>query len=103
MKPCFSLLDEFGAQLGEGERAAQFRFTRIDPIIDQCDEITLDFTGVRSANSSFVNGLICSLVEQRGEPVLSKLVFKGCNPTIRVLVESAIDLGLQKSEKRAVA
>ncbi len=28
---------------------------------------------------------------------------KGCNPVIRVLVESAIDLGLQKRDERVPA
>ena len=58
----------------------------------------LDFTGVRSANSSFVNALVSGFMEQHGPKVLDKLVFKGCNPVLRVLVESAISLGLEKHE-----
>ena len=56
-----------------------------------------------AANSSFVNALVAALLEQHGEAVLTKLVFKGCNPVVRVLVEGAIDLGLQKSEERSHA
>lgn len=76
---------------------------RLDPFVAICEDVVVDFSGVRHANSSFVNALIAGVVEQHGEPVLSKLVFKGCNPVIRVLVESAIDLGLQKRDERVPA
>ena len=76
---------------------------RIEPYVDLCEEIVLDFTGVRTANSSFVNALVSGLVEQHGERVLKLVVFKGCNPVLRVLVEAAIDLGLQKIDGRVDA
>ena len=60
----------------------------------------LDFTGVRTANSSFVNALITALLEHHGEAILQMLTFKGCNPVLQVLVEGAIDLGLQKMDER---
>lgn len=60
----------------------------------------LDFTGVRSANSSFVNTLVSGLFEQHGAQTLGKLVFRGCLPTIQVLVQSAVDLGMIKHAER---
>lgn len=103
MKIEFQLTLELGAHLADGEAAARFRSTRIEPYISLGDELTLDFTGVRNANSSFMNALISGVVEQHGEAVLQKLVFKGCNPLIRVFVESAIDLGIQKIQGRVDA
>ena len=76
---------------------------RIEPYVDLCEEIVLDFTGVRTANSSFVNALVAGLVEQHGERVLQLVIFKGCNPVLRVLVDAAIDLGLQKIDGRVDA
>ena len=76
---------------------------RIEPYVDLCEEIVLDFAGVRTANSSIVNALVAGLVEQHGERMLKLLVFKGCNPVLRVLVEAAIDLGLQKIDGRVDA
>lgn len=87
---------EFGAHLADGAAAARFRLTRIEPYVGICPQITLDFTVVRSANSSFMNALVAGLVEQHGEEILDQIVFKGCNPVLRVLVEAAIDLGVQK-------
>ncbi len=94
------LADEFGAHLADGEAANRFRLARIEPYVSLCKEITLDFTGVRHANSSFMNALISGVVEQHGEAVLDQLIFKGCNPILRVLTEAAIDLGLQKIQGR---
>lgn len=100
MKQELSLAGEFGLHLADGAAAAAFRATRIEPYVGLCDEIVLDFTGVRHANSSFVNALVAGVVGQHGRGVLKVLVFKGCNPVVRVLVEGAISLGLRKIEGR---
>ncbi|MCB1103612.1 MAG: STAS-like domain-containing protein [Cephaloticoccus sp.] len=94
------LAQEFGAHLADGGAAADFRRTRIEPYTAIYPQITLDFTGVRSANSSFMNALIAGLVEQHGETILDQIIFKGCNPVLRILVEAAIDLGVQKISGR---
>ncbi len=103
MKLELSLAEEFGPHLADGARAVEFRQRRIEPYVGLSREIVLDFSGVRNANSSFVNALVAGLVEQHGEGVLDHLVFKGCNPVIRVLAEAAIDLGLRKIEGRVDA
>jgi hypothetical protein len=48
-----------------------------------------------------VNALLSGFIEQHGPQVLDRLVFQGCNPVVRVLVESAISLGLEKHEMMA--
>ena len=103
MKLELNLLKELGPHLADGEAAAAFRRSRIEPYVSICPEITIDFTGVRNANSSFMNALIAGVVEQHGEAVLERLIFKGCNPLLRVLAEAAIDLGLQKIADRVRA
>jgi anti-anti-sigma regulatory factor len=87
----------FGAFPAEGEQAAAFRLNEINPCFDAQDEIVLDFAGVRIVNSSFANALIVPLVEQHGEEALKKLRFRNCNPVVRVLVEAALSLGLQRA------
>jgi hypothetical protein len=94
------LRDEFGPRLSDGSEAYRFRVSKIDPYLAICDQVVLDFTGVRSANSSFVNGLVSGLFEQHGAQTLGKLVFRGCLPTIQVLVQSAVDLGIIKHAER---
>ena len=101
MKLEINLVEEFGTGLADGALAAEFRMGRLDPYADICQEISLDFTGVRNANSSFVNALVSGFIEQHGSKGLSLLVFCGCNPVVRVLVESAITLGLEKHAQLA--
>lgn len=91
---------KFGTFLAEGALAAEFRLGEIEPYFHAYERITLDFTGVRNANSSFVNALIVPLVEAHGEETLRKLRFKSCNPVVRVLIESALSLGLEKVRER---
>ena len=101
MKLELNLADAFGTGLADGALAAEFRQRRMDPYASICPEIVLNFTGVRNANSSFVNALVSGFIEQHGPQVLDRIVFQGCNPVVRVLVESAISLGLEKHEMMA--
>lgn len=94
------LAPRFGTFLAEGSLAAECRMRDVEPFFHTYDVITLDFTGIRNANSSFVNALIVPLLEVHGTDGLRKLRFKGCNRIVRVLVESALTLGLTKARER---
>ncbi len=94
---------QLGTHLADGARAVAFRMVRIDPYVAMNAEIVLDFTGVRHGNSSFVNGLLTGLIEEHGEALLERVTFRGCNPLLRVLVEGAIALGIEKPDHRAKA
>jgi len=94
------LHDAFGPRLCDGSEAYAYRVSNIDPYLALCDQVVLDFTGVRSANSSFVNALVSDLFKQHGAETLGKLVFRGCLPTVQVLVQAAIDLGITKHAER---
>jgi len=96
------LREEFGPRLSDGSLAYGFRVSNIDPYLNlpNCDQMVMDFTGIRSANSSFVNALISGLFEHHGADALAKLVFRGCLPTVRVLVEAAVELGMSKHAER---
>ena len=98
-----AIQEQFGGHLADGAKAAEFRITRIEPYVDICPQIILDFTGVRNANSSFINALVAGLIEQHTVKVLQKIVFKGCNPSIQVLVHAAVELGVQKTAGRVSA
>jgi hypothetical protein len=97
------LAEDCGTILADGSKALGYRHCQIDPYLDFCEKVVLDFSGVRSANSSFMNALISGLLEQHGDQVLEKLVFKSCKPAIAVLVEAAIELGISKSVARIAA
>jgi hypothetical protein len=71
MKLVLALLEEFGPHLADGETAAGFRLRRIEPYIGFCTEIVVDFSGVRNANSSFVNALVAGVLQKRDEGAAS--------------------------------
>jgi hypothetical protein len=98
-----AIQEQLGGHLADGAKAAEFRMTQIEPYLDICPQIILDFTGVRNANSSFINALVAGLIEQHTVKVLQKIVFKGCNPSIQVLVHAAVELGVQKTAGRVNA
>jgi len=90
------LADTFGTFLAEGAQAAAFRLQHIEPFCGAYKEIVLDFAGVRNMNSSFANSLVAPLIEQHGEEVLTKLRFRNCNPVVRIMIESALSLGIER-------
>jgi anti-anti-sigma regulatory factor len=96
----FELASLFGAFPAEGEQASAFRLNELNAPFSELDEIVLDFAGVRIVNSSFANALIVPLVEQHGEEVLKKLRFRNCNPAVRVMIESALSLGIQRAAEK---
>jgi hypothetical protein len=96
------LADVFGTFLAEGARAASFRLQQIEPFFHTYATIVLDFTDVRNVNSSFANALIVPLIEMHGEEAFVKLRFKNCSPLVRVMVQSALSLGVQEARKHGV-
>ena len=89
--------ETFGTFLAEGAQAAAFRLKNIEPLFQADDEIVLDFAGVRNINSSFANALIAPLVETHGEEALKRLRFRNCNAVVRVMVEGALSLGVDRA------
>jgi hypothetical protein len=92
-----NLAKDFGTFLAEGALAAAYRMKHIEPFYHTYSGIVLNFSGVRNINSSFANALIAPLIDQHGEEALKKLRFHGCNPVVRVMVESALALGLEQA------
>ncbi len=93
------LCGEFGDFLADGEKAAAFRYARIDPFIHSHEQIVLDFQGIRNMNSSFANSLIANLVSQSPE-ILPKLHFININPRVRVTIEAALALGMERLNEK---
>lgn len=95
-----NLHSEFGNCPCDGSHAYAFRIANVDPYLSICETVEINFSGVRTTNSSFVNALLVGLFEQHGPVLLQKLIFRGCLPTVHVLAQSAIDLGLMKHQER---
>ena len=103
MKLELSLLETFGSHLADGSEALNYRVAQIDPYVSISDQIVLDFSGIRNANSSFINALVAGLISQHGTSIMEILSFKGCNPLIKILVGAAVDLAFQKEGRELPA
>lgn len=101
MKRHFILRDAFGPSVADGEEAHTFQQANLAPLLAAGDEVIVDFTGIRTANSSFVNGLLCGLFAEHGDGLLSRITFKGCLPPLQVLVQGAVELGLMLHQDTA--
>lgn len=95
------LAQDIGAYLAEGSRAAEYRLRNIETSFDVYETFVLNFEGVRGMNSSFANALIVPLFTLHGADVLKKLRFRHCNPMVKIMVESALTLGMEDGQVRA--
>ena len=71
--------------------AKDLRMGQLMPAIKVGDEVTIDFNHVSLATQSFVHALMSDALRQHGAGVLDRVVFKGCNEAIKVLVETVCD------------
>lgn len=92
------LANDIGAYLAEGSRAAEYRLRNIETAFDVYETFILNFEGVRCMNSSFANALIVPLFTQHGTDALKKLRFRHCNPVVKVMLESALTLGMEATQ-----
>lgn len=93
------LVDEFGSFCADGEKGAAFRLSKIDPFIDVHEKIVFDLAGVRNMNSSFANALFAGMVIYHSPSVLSKMCFARCNPIVKVAIQSALALGVERHQQ----
>ena len=71
--------------------ARDVRLTQIVPMLDQGEEVLLDFSGIDSATQSFVHALISDLIRARGSEVLDRIAFKGCTDTVQKIIGIVVD------------
>ena len=103
MNVSITILDEFGSFCADGEKAARFRFERIDPYVETAEQIHFDFAGVRNMSSSFCNAMLANLISQHSSSVVQKLRFANCRSNVRVMIESAIELGITRRAEHDAA
>ncbi|MBD3280534.1 DUF4325 domain-containing protein [Candidatus Dojkabacteria bacterium] len=71
--------------------AKQLRLDEIIPILDQKESIILDFSGIEATTQSFIHALISDLFRKFGVKFLEKVQFKGCNDSVKGIIEIVVD------------
>ncbi len=95
------VFDSFGAFCVDAALATQIRSERVDPFLNDAEQILFDFEGVRNMNSSFCNALIANLVTRHPE-FLTRIKFANCRSNLKVLIQSAVDLGLERVQNQTI-
>jgi len=89
------LAQDIGGYLADGARAAEYRQGKVETNYDAQGTIVFNFAGVHGMNSSFANALIVPLLARHGAEALKKIRFRHCNPNVKVMIESALTLGVE--------
>lgn len=80
------LVEHTGSFAENKNTARKLKTDIIMPTLKKEEEITLNFTGVRSSTQSFIHALISDALRKYGIDILDKINFKGCNKTIKTLI-----------------
>jgi len=64
---------------------------KIIHVLENKQEITLDFDGIDSTTQSFIHALISDLIRKYGIDVLDKIYFKNCNETVTKIINIVVD------------
>ena len=67
------------------------RISKITPLLEKGNEITLDFEGVESVTQSFIHALLSEVIREFGSEVLDKIYFKNCNDTVKGIINIVVD------------
>ncbi|HCU47612.1 TPA: hypothetical protein DIC39_00925 [Patescibacteria group bacterium] len=71
--------------------ARDIRVKKIVPILENKDDVILDFEHVKSTTQSFIHALISELIRVYGNDVLDKLTFKNCSPVVQKIIGIVVD------------
>lgn len=95
------LASDLGTFLADGSRAAEYRLSRIEPTLGVYERIIFDLSEVRGMTSSFANALVVPLVVTHGPEVLAKLRFRHCTPVVKLMIETALAMGVRSAAANA--
>jgi hypothetical protein len=85
------LLDRSSEFAEDKDVAAEIRETDIKPSLIKGEKVRLDFRGIDGATQSFVHAMISELIRIQGAAILDRIEFKGCNPTVRSVIEIVVE------------
>jgi L-lactate permease len=85
------LLPIVGSFAENKDSARDIRLKKIIHVLENKQEITLDFDGIDSTTQSFIHALISDLIRKYGIDVLDKIYFKNCNETVTKIINIVVD------------
>lgn len=75
--------------------ARYYREKIIKPALERNEDIIINFEKVESATQSFVHALLSDVTSKYGESIFSKISFKNCNSTVKIIIGTVISYSLE--------
>ena len=85
------LLPKTGSFAENKDVAKDIRLNKLIPLLENDENIVLNFAGIDAATQSFVHALISDLLRKYSSTVLDKISFKGCNEKVRKIISIVTD------------
>ncbi|OGE07303.1 hypothetical protein A3I53_00105 [Candidatus Curtissbacteria bacterium RIFCSPLOWO2_02_FULL_40_13b] len=85
------IVNKAGSFAENKDIARDMRISKITPLLEKGNEITLDFEGVESVTQSFIHALLSEVIREFGSEVLDKIYFKNCNDTVKGIINIVVD------------
>lgn len=86
-----NLLPKTGTFAENKDLAREIRIKDISPLLENNEEITLDFEGVDATTQSFIHALISELIRTFGGEVLESIYFKNCNQNVQNIINIVVE------------
>ena len=96
-------LPEGGEFFADARQALELRQMVETRILDGEARIELDFSGVRNTTQSWMNAFIGNLVLVYGQELANRVVFKGCNDTLKALIRFVYGDAMGRREAHQVS
>lgn len=80
------MLSAVGTFAENKDLARELRRDVILAALNEGGDVILDFSGVESTTQSFIHALISELIRDFGIDILDRILFKGCNESVRKIV-----------------
>jgi len=85
------LYEKIGSFAENKDIAREIRTSKINPALNQGENVVLNFENITLTTQSFVHALISDLIRNHGVDVLDKILFKNCCDSVKTLINVVCD------------
>ena len=83
---------ELAGEFAENKDAARdIRESKIRPVLESGQEISIDFGRVSLTTQSFIHALLSELIRSLGPDILDRVQFKNCNENVQGIIMIVIE------------
>lgn len=96
----FTLLDELGSFLADGDLGNRFRFCQVEPAL-RSGCVVFDLKGVTNMTDSFANACFGNLALDHAEKFGDSIRFENCSSLMKDLIDHAVTMAAKRPMKFA--